>query len=86
MAKRRSQKPRDHWRYEFYDGRKLVYIGTTNDPERRAPEHLREGKHFTNIRVIGLAVTEQSAREWEAVRKRTYQDHHGGKLLKYNRR
>ena len=38
MGKRRNSQT-----YALYDGRKKVYIGETNDPERRLDEHLDDG-------------------------------------------
>lgn len=37
--------------YDLMEGRKVVYKGTTNDPERREQEHRYEGKTFSGIRV-----------------------------------
>jgi len=75
---------RDYYRYELREGRRVVYVGITNDPERREQEHRSEGKVFTSMHVIRPAVTETGAREWEQQRLETYRTNHGGKDPKYN--
>ena len=75
---------RDHLRYELVDGRKVVYRGSTGDPNAREQEHRREGKKFTKLRVIGPAVTEDTAKKWEEESLATYRRHHAGKNPKYN--
>jgi predicted GIY-YIG superfamily endonuclease len=36
---------RDTYKYELKDGKKVVYVGITNDPERREAQH-RQEKNF----------------------------------------
>ena len=75
---------RDTKKYELYRGNKLVYVGITNDLERRASEHRAEDMQFTRVEQVGRASTRQSAGDWEADRIQTYMSHHGGATPEYN--
>ena len=57
---------------------KIEYIGISNDPDRRAEEHRRDGKPGkmnveTRPRKPDLAI------KWEQHRLQTYRDNHGRK-------
>ncbi len=43
-ARRKKQAPQDTCNYTLRQGRKVVYHGISNNPERRIQEHLRDGK------------------------------------------
>lgn len=75
---------RDTKKYELYRGNKLVYVGITNDLERRANEHRAEGMQFTRMEQVGRASSRQSAGDWETGRIQTYMSHHGGETPEYN--
>ena len=77
-------KSRNHYRYELRDQGKIVYVGETNNPERREEEHKNQGKRFGSINVIGPAVTRDSAEKWEEKRLEQYRRSHGGKNPRYN--
>ena len=77
-------KPRNHYRYELRDKGKIVYVGETNNPERRKEEHKDEGKRFGSMKVVGPAVTSVSAEDWEEERLEQYRRSHGGKNPRYN--
>ena len=76
---------RDTYRYRLKDGNKIVYIGTTNDPERRAREHIQQKHKFKTFEVVGPRVTEDSAKKWEDERLKTYRSGHKVKNPKYNK-
>ncbi len=77
---------RDHHRYELKDGREIVQFGITKrPPEIRETEHTGEGKRFTHMRVVGPAVTKETAEKWEEDSLATYRRSHGGKNPKYNK-
>lgn len=76
---------RDTYRYELWSGLGVVYIGITNDPERREEEHRRERKRFISMRIQGPAVTQASAEKWEEDRLAAYRRNHGGKNPRYNK-
>jgi predicted GIY-YIG superfamily endonuclease len=76
---------RTYKRYELKGGRKVVYVGITDNPERRESEHRQDGKKFTKMNVIGSVVTQNSAEKWEEERLQSYRKHHGGKNPKYNK-
>jgi len=78
-------KKRAHFRYELRDQGKIVYVGITDDPERREGEHQNEGKHFTSVNIVGPAVTKNSAELWEEKRLEQYRRSHGGKNPRYNK-
>ncbi len=71
--------------YELFDGRKKVYIGITDDLERREQEHKNEGKKFTSIRKVTSKLTQESALKKERERISQYQKNHRGKTPKYNK-
>ncbi len=75
---------RDTKKYELFEGNRLVYVGISNDIERRANEHRAEGMRFTRVEQVGRASTRQGASDWETARLQTYMDNHGGELPKYN--
>ena len=76
---------RDHWRYELKNGHKIVYFGITDDPERRETEHKSERKRFKRMNIVGPAVTQETAEQWEEKRLETYRRNHNGKNPKYNK-
>ena len=63
---------------------KINYVGTTNNPGRRAAEHKGEGKSG-NLRTETRPLSQGAAERWEANRLQTYRDNHGGKNPKHNR-
>ena len=77
-------KKRDTVTYELKEGKKVVYRGTTNDPERRQKEHVADGKTFTRMNVTSRKMTEEGAGKKEAEQLARYRSGHGGKNPKYN--
>lgn len=75
---------REHFRYELKKGRQVVYVGVTNDPDAREEEHHDDGKHFSHLRVVGPAVTRDTAERWEEDRLAAYRRNHGGRNPRYN--
>ena len=75
---------RDHYRYKLNQGRKVVYYGITNDPERREDEHITEGKNFSNMKVVGPVVKRDTALNWEQEKIDNYKKNHRGRKPKYN--
>lgn len=75
---------RDTVTYELKQGNKVVYVGTTNDPERRAKEHESMGKKFSKMTITSPKLTQGSARKREAERLATYRKNQG-KNPKYNK-
>lgn len=78
-------KKRDYYRYELKQGNKIVYVGISNAPSRREAEHASDDKKFSNMKIVGPAVTEESARKWEQERLEQYRQAHGGGNPKYNK-
>ena len=74
---------RDTYKYELTKGNKVVYVGITNNPERRQAEH-QQDKDFDKMRLIGRASTPKGASEWETRRIQTYMNNHNGNTPKYN--
>ena len=62
-------KPRNWYRYDYKIGNKIRHSGITKDPERREGEHKARwpGGH---LKLVGPAVTEDTAREWEKTKKK----------------
>jgi predicted GIY-YIG superfamily endonuclease len=76
---------RDTITYDLKDGKKIVYRGTTDDPERRADEHKASGKKFTKLTVTSRKMTEDGAKKKEAEALERYRKSHSGKNPKYNK-
>ena len=70
--------------YRLKDGRGTVYIGTTNNPERREEEHRDEGKRFTRMQITSRRMTEEGAETKEAEQLKDYRRNHG-KNPRYNK-
>ena len=75
---------RDTYKYELRNGNRIVYVGITNNLERREAEHRNEGMQFTSIAKVGNITTRDAAEAWEADRIATYKDNHGGDRPQYN--
>ncbi len=75
---------RDMHKYELKDGKKVVYVGITDNPDGRTRQHEKD-KNFSHMNVIGRKTTEEAARKWEQNRLKTYRKNHGGKGPKYNK-
>jgi len=80
-----AKKKQDTCIYELYDKKKKVYIGTTNDLERRENEHKESGKNFTSIKKVSRKMTPESAKKKETEKIGTYRKNHNGKTPKYNK-
>lgn len=78
MAERNTNK------YLLKQSNKIVYVGISNDPQRREAEH-RQDKNFDKMEVVGRKTTPESAKQWEADRIVTYKRNHGGETPKYNK-
>ena len=76
-------KKRDTSRYTLRDGQKKVYIGKTDNPERREAEH-RQDKKFDRMQIEGPRVSDETALQWEKEAIEKYRKGHGGKPPKYN--
>ena len=74
---------RDTYKYLLKDGNKIVYVGITNDLERRETEH-RQDKNFATMEVVGRRCSRESAERWETNRIETYMDNHKGETPKFN--
>lgn len=70
--------------YELKQGNKIVYVGTTNDPERREQEHKNSGKQFGHMKITSRRMTEDGAKKKEKKRIETYRKNHG-KNPKFNK-
>ena len=79
MAKRNTTK------YVLKDKNEVVYVGITNDLERRTQEHKAEGMKFTSVTKVGNITTQEGASKWETDRIRTYMQNHNGATPKYNK-
>ena len=75
---------REHVTYDLKQGNRVVYRGTTTDPDRREQEHRQEGKQFTSLVQTSRRMTEAGAMRKEAEALETYRRGHGGKNPKYN--
>lgn len=77
---------RDTYNYNLKVGRKIVYKGTTNDPDRREDEHADSGKKFTHMQIVGRAKTPNGADKEETRQLKNYRGNNEGKNPKYNKK
>lgn len=70
-------KKNDTVTYELKQGNKVVYVGTTNDPERREQEHKDVGKKFSHMNITSRRMTNDGAKKKEAERLSTYRKNQG---------
>lgn len=70
--------------YALKKGGKTVYIGTTNDPDRREIEHKADGKKFTKMTLTSRRMTEAGAQKKEEKAIQRYKKNQG-KTPKYNK-
>jgi predicted GIY-YIG superfamily endonuclease len=75
---------RDTYNYNLYDGKKKVYVGITDNPDRREQEHIQDNKRFTRMDVQKPAVSRNTALEREQEALERFQRSHGGRTPKYN--
>lgn len=78
-------KKQDTITYDLKDGNKVVYKGTTNDPERREAEHKASGKRFSKMVKTSRKMTPEGAKKKEVDTLKTYRKSHGGRNPKYNK-
>lgn len=71
--------------YELKNRNEVLYVGTTNDPERRMAEHQAAGKKFSKMTITSRKMTEQGAKKKEAQRLETYRQNHNQRNPKYNK-
>lgn len=57
-------KPRNHYKYHYKIGNKIVHGGITKDLERREQEHQQRWPNG-HIKQVGRKTTEDAARNWE---------------------
>jgi len=77
-------KKRKNVTYRLKEGRRTVYLGSTNDPERREQEHRDEGKRFTKMEIASRRMTDDGAKKREAEQLKNYRSNHG-RNPKYNK-
>lgn len=78
-------KKRDTLTYELKKGRRVVYRGTTNDPDRREREHRRDGLDFDRLVPTSRRMTREGAKDREAGDLERYRRNHGGRNPRYNK-
>ena len=71
--------------YDLKKGRKVVYRGTTNDPERREREHRDAGLDFDRLLPTSRQMTPKGAKDREAENLERYRRNHGGRNPRYNK-
>ena len=82
IAKKKATK-RDTNVYELKDGKKRVYLGTSNNPQRRIKEHKQDGKKFTKLNILTPKMQKNNAekKETNLIKKHKKTT---GSLPKYN--
>lgn len=79
------KKPRDTVTYDLKRGKKIVYRGTTNNPEQREQQHKQAGKQFDSLKVTSRKMTEEGAMNKETENLETYRKGHNGSNPLYNK-
>ena len=64
-----ANKPRNHTRYDFKKGNRIIHSGITKVPERREREHKNRFGGGRLVKV-GPKVTEDTARKWEKTKRK----------------
>lgn len=77
-------KKRDTITYDLKRGRKVVYKGTTNDPEGREEQHRKEGKRFDRLVPTSRRMTPDSAKDKEEKQLQQFRRTHRGRNPLYN--
>ncbi len=85
MAKSNGKKTEKYCTYVLKKGKKIVYIGKTNDIENRAAQHKEDGKKFDSIQKTSRVMGEKSALAREEERLKKYRYGHKGKNPQYNK-
>ena len=75
---------RDTVTYDLKQKGKIVYRGTTNNPERREQEHDDDGKRFTKMTITSRRMTADGAKQKEGQALKTYRQNHAGRNPRYN--
>ena len=57
-------KPRNHYKYHYKIGNKIVHGGITKNLERREQEHQQQWPNG-HIKQVGRRTTEDASRQWE---------------------
>ena len=78
-------KKRDTLTYDLNKGRKVVYRGTMNDPDRREREHRSDGLDFDRLVPTSRRMTRQGAKDRETDNLERYRRNHGGRNPRYNK-
>ena len=68
------------YRYTLRVRNRIVYFGITQDPERRAYQHEREGKPG-KMRIQGRKVSLKTAEDWERRKIDAYRKRNGPDTL-----
>jgi len=82
---KKKRKKRDTYIYQLKEGRKIVYVGITNNPNRRAIEHDNTGKEFTHVLLIRGPMSRERAEKLEKEYIQKYKRGHKGKPPRYNK-
>ena len=77
--------PKKSQTYALWNKRKKVYIGESEDPQKRAEKHADEGKKFTRVEITSRPMKPENAEKRETEQLKNYRRGHGGKNPKYNK-
>lgn len=79
-----NKKKQDTCVYKLLEDNKIVYYGTTNNPEKRENEHRNSGKEFDCLKKVSRSMPSESAKKRESGKLESYRHNHKGKNPKYN--
>ena len=78
-------KKRNTVTYDLKRGHKVVYKGTTNNPEEREQQHRDQGKRFDRLLVTSSRMTGDGAKKKEEKNLQQYRSTHRGRNPAYNK-
>ena len=77
--------PKKSQTYALWNKQKKVYIGESEDPQKRAEQHADEGKNFTRVEITSRPMKPENAEKRETEQLKNYRRRHRGKNPKYNK-
>ena len=77
--------PKKSQTYALWNKRKKVYIGESEDPQKRAEEHAADGKKFQSVQITSRPMKPENAEKRQASQLQAYRQGHRGKNPKYNK-
>ncbi len=69
---------RDIFRYELLNGDETVAVGTSHSPHRVVRDYSADGLEVSDVRIIGPAISRETAENWVEQRLDKYRRENDG--------